>query len=122
MTWADLMTFENCRIEQSASQLQQFASTPSSRKMTSSRYLSAASPFHHISNSELRAARRARSGADFVSKISVVVEEMDEPLLWLELLVAASIVKAEAMQAFKNESDELLRFFSTSLMTAKANP
>jgi four helix bundle protein len=66
--------------------------------------------------------RRARSGADFVSKISVVVEEMDEPLLWLELLVAASIVKAEAMQAFKNESDELLRFFSMSLMTAKANP
>ena len=27
------MTFENYRIEQSASQLQQFASTPSSRKM-----------------------------------------------------------------------------------------
>jgi hypothetical protein len=47
---------------------------------------------------------------------------MDEPLLWLELLVAASIVKGEAMQAFKNESDDLLRFFSMSLMTAKANP
>jgi four helix bundle protein len=68
-----------------------------------------------------RAACRARSGADFVSKISVVVEETDETLFWLELLVAASIVEAEAMQALRDESDELLRIFSTSLTTAKAN-
>ena len=68
-----------------------------------------------------RAACRARSAADFVSKISVVVEEADETLFWLELLVAASIVKAEAMQALRDESDELLRIFSTSLTTAKVN-
>jgi len=68
-----------------------------------------------------RAARRTRSAADFVSRISVVVEEADETLFWLELLVAASIVKAEAMQALRDESDELVRIFSTSLTTAKVN-
>ncbi len=62
-----------------------------------------------------------RSDTDFISKISVVVEEMDETLFWLELLVAASIVKAEAMQALRDESDELLRIFSTSLTIRKAN-
>jgi len=68
-----------------------------------------------------RAARRTRSAVDFVSRISVVVEEADETLFWLELLVAASIVKAEAMQALRDESDELVRIFSTSLTTAKVN-
>ena len=67
------------------------------------------------------AACRARSAADFVSKISVVVEETDETLFWLELLVAASIVKGETMQALRDESDELLRIFSTSLTIAKVN-
>src|ERR1700730_3409559 len=42
-----------------------------------------------------RAACRARSAADFISKISVVVEEADETLLWLELLVEGKLVRAE---------------------------
>jgi four helix bundle protein len=39
-----------------------------------------------------RAACRARSAADFISKISVVVEEADETLFWLELVVEANLV------------------------------
>jgi four helix bundle protein len=38
-----------------------------------------------------RAACRARSSADFISKISVVLEEADETLFWLELLVEAQV-------------------------------
>ena len=38
-----------------------------------------------------RAASRARSAAEFVSKISIVVEEADETLYWLETLLEASI-------------------------------
>ena len=36
--------------------------------------------------SNYRAACRARSDAEFFSKISIVVEEADETLFWLELL------------------------------------
>ena len=36
-----------------------------------------------------RSACRARSAADFISKISIVLEETDETLFWLELLVDA---------------------------------
>jgi four helix bundle protein len=41
-----------------------------------------------------RAACRARSRADFISKISIVVEETDETLLWLELIVEAGLAPA----------------------------
>src|SRR5690349_14908818 len=42
-----------------------------------------------------RAACRARSKAEFVAKIRIVVEETDEAVLWLELLVESGIVLSE---------------------------
>jgi four helix bundle protein len=40
-----------------------------------------------------RAACRARSTADFVSKITIVEEESDESLFWLELILEADLLK-----------------------------
>jgi four helix bundle protein len=68
-----------------------------------------------------RAACRARSAADFISKISVVVEEADETLFWLELIVEAKLVPAKVVESLIIECEELLRIFSASLATAKAN-
>src|SRR5438034_5414665 len=41
-----------------------------------------------------RAACRARSAADFISKISIVTEEADETPFWIELLVDTKLVDA----------------------------
>ncbi|HSH40477.1 MAG TPA: four helix bundle protein [Chthoniobacterales bacterium] len=68
-----------------------------------------------------RAACRARSAADFISKISVVAEEADETLFWLELLIEAELVKAQLLQSLMSECGELLKIFSASLATAKRN-
>jgi four helix bundle protein len=68
-----------------------------------------------------RAACRARSRAEFISKMAVVVEEADETAFWLELVVDAKIVAATAMSALHDECEELLKIFSSSLATAKAN-
>ena len=68
-----------------------------------------------------RAACRARSAADFISKISIVAEEADETLFWLELTVEANLVPAKAMASLVMEGEELLKIFSASLATAKAN-
>ena len=68
-----------------------------------------------------RAACRAKSDADFISKMGTVVEETDESLLWLELLEDAGICATRLVEPLKAESDELLRIFSTSLNTAKRN-
>ena len=68
-----------------------------------------------------RAACRGRSKAEFISKLGVVVEEADETDFWLELLVDAKVVAAPSVIALRNECRELLRIFSSSLATAKAN-
>jgi four helix bundle protein len=68
-----------------------------------------------------RAACRARSAADFISKIRIVVEETDETLYWLELAVEANLVPAKGVESLLVEREELLKIFSASLATAKAN-
>ena len=57
-----------------------------------------------------RAACRARSAADFISKIGVVVEEADETLFWLELIVDSKIVEAIMVDPLKVECEELLKY------------
>jgi four helix bundle protein len=66
-----------------------------------------------------RAVCRAKSGADFISKMATVVEETDETLLCLELLEEAEILPAEKLKNLKCKADELLRIFSRSLSTAR---
>ena len=68
-----------------------------------------------------QAVCRARSTADFISKISIVAEETDETLFWLELLVEAELAKKSLVKALMSECDELLKIFSASLATAKRN-
>ena len=68
-----------------------------------------------------RAASRARSKAEFISKLGVVVEEADEMLFWLDLLVDSVLVGLEIVEELRNECHELVRNFSSSLATAKSN-
>jgi len=68
-----------------------------------------------------RAACRSRSAGDFISKISITVEETDETLFWFELLLESGLVKGSVLQALMTECDELLRILSKSLATAKRN-
>jgi four helix bundle protein len=66
-----------------------------------------------------RAVCRAKSQADFISKLGTVVEEVDETLLWLELFVEAEVCPPDKVKALQGEADELLRVFSSALGTAK---
>jgi four helix bundle protein len=66
-----------------------------------------------------RAVCRARSKADFISKLGVVLEEADESLFWLELLVEADIAPSESIKLSINEANELVSIFVKSLRTAK---
>ena len=68
-----------------------------------------------------RAACRARSKAEFVAKLGVVLEEADETVFWLELLVEGDIVKVDRMQELIRESNELLAIFAASKRTATGN-
>ena len=66
-----------------------------------------------------RAVGRARSKAEFISKIGVVVEEADETVFWLEMLVETNIVPMKKMNDLLNEANELLAIFAASQRTAR---
>jgi four helix bundle protein len=66
-----------------------------------------------------RAVCRARSTADFTSKLGLVLEEADETLFWLELLVDASIVRRETINVPLDEANQLVSIFVASLRTVK---
>jgi four helix bundle protein len=66
-----------------------------------------------------RAACRARSKAEFISKIGVVVEEADETVFWIDILGATAILSAEKLCVIAKEADELLAIFAASQLTAK---
>jgi len=66
-----------------------------------------------------REASRARSKKEFVSKLEGGLAELDETDYWLELLVKAGIVDADRMKSLRDETNELLRIFATSIRTAK---
>lgn len=66
-----------------------------------------------------REACRARSPAEFRSKMGVVEQELDETQLWLELLVESGVVADERMKELLGEVDELLRIVVSSINTSK---
>jgi four helix bundle protein len=66
-----------------------------------------------------RAVCRARSTADFVSKLGVVLEEADESLFWIDLLVESGAVHPDNIASVRNEANQLVAIFVASLRTAK---
>src|SRR5215471_5353478 len=66
-----------------------------------------------------RAACRARSRADFISKMGVVEEECDETLYWMELLIDAGIVKRARLASLIKEGNEILALVVASRKTAR---
>ena len=66
-----------------------------------------------------RAVCRSRSKAEFISRMSVVVEEADETVFWLELLTETSIIAEARLSELLGETNELLAICAASLRTAK---
>ena len=66
-----------------------------------------------------REACRARSNAERQSKLGIVEGELDESLLWFELLVEAGIVSEAKLTSLRIETEELLKIMVTSIRTIK---
>ena len=68
-----------------------------------------------------RSACRARSRADFISKLSIVEEEADESLFWLEIIKEMEILYAPFMDSLMTENDEIIAILVSSIKTARRN-
>lgn len=68
-----------------------------------------------------RAVRRSRSKAEFVAKIGIVVEEIDETIFWIELMADTEIFKKARLKDLLTEANELLAIFAASQRTARSS-
>ncbi len=66
-----------------------------------------------------RAACRAKSNADFIYKIEVVIEEADESMYWLEVSEEAGLLTKETTYPLIKEANELVSIFVSSIKTIK---
>jgi len=66
-----------------------------------------------------RAACRAKSRADFISKMGTVEEETDESMFWMELLIESNLVQEQLLKDLMSEAQELLAIIVSSIRTVK---
>ena len=64
-----------------------------------------------------RAACRSRSDKEFIAKISITVEELDETLFWLELLQRAQWMDKETYQEMEKNWSRYVAIMSRSRNT-----
>lgn len=70
--------------------------------------------------SNYRAACKARSAAEFVSKIGTVEEEADESAFWMEM-IEGKMLKPARVQPLLREAEELVAIMGASRLTASRN-
>jgi TIGR02436 family protein len=66
-----------------------------------------------------RAACLGKSDKDFLNKLKMVEEELDETLYWLELIIESGLVKQELLDDLMKENHELLKIIVSSITTMK---
>jgi four helix bundle protein len=66
-----------------------------------------------------RAACRAKSAADFISKMGTVEEETDESIYWMELLIDSGLIPQTVVYELQQEGEELLAIVVSSIKTTK---
>jgi four helix bundle protein len=71
---------------------------------------------------QYREAARAKSNADFISKIEGSLQELEETEYWLELLGESGLFPENSLMTVKKETGELKGIFVSVVRNTKANP
>jgi four helix bundle protein len=66
-----------------------------------------------------RAALRGKSRADFVNKITIVLEEADETDVWIEIAKRHGLVPAKRVDRLQTEAVELTKIFNATRVTSR---
>jgi len=66
------------------------------------------------------ADRRRTQTSDVVAKLSIVEEEADESIYWIELLAEAGLVAPNHVDSVKKEANELLAMTVASIKTLRS--
>ncbi|KYC42493.1 four helix bundle protein [Scytonema hofmannii PCC 7110] len=66
-----------------------------------------------------RSACRGKSTADVIAKLSIVEEEADETIYWLDLIVESGLLSLEKVTKLKSETNEILAMTVASIKTLR---
>ena len=66
-----------------------------------------------------RAACLAKSDKDFINKMKMVEEELDETCHWLEIIMRSDIMPVARLKPLHQESSELLNIIAKSVITTR---
>jgi four helix bundle protein len=66
-----------------------------------------------------RAACLGKSDKDFINKLKMVEEELDETLYWLELIEETGLINKNLIVDLMNENQELLKIIISSINSMK---
>ena len=69
-----------------------------------------------------REAHRARSDAEFISKLGDYLKELEESSYWLELLVDSDLVSAARLTPLQDECNQLIAILTTISKKVKSHP
>jgi four helix bundle protein len=69
-----------------------------------------------------RAACRARSRAEFISRLGVVEEEADESAYWMEMIIEAELIKPSLVKPLLAEANEIVAIITSSRISAARKP
>lgn len=67
-----------------------------------------------------RAACIGKSDKDFLNKLKMVEEELDETIHWLEIISDSNMIKADKLTDLSQEANELYKIIVSSIVTLKA--
>jgi four helix bundle protein len=66
-----------------------------------------------------REATRGRSVGEFISKLEVALQELEETSYWLELISESGVMKPERLSELQHEANELTAIITTCVKRAK---
>ena len=68
-----------------------------------------------------RATQRAKSKADYIYKLEIVIEEADKTMYWLEVMSETRLIDTKIASALIKEANELVSIFVATVKTTKTN-
>ena len=68
-----------------------------------------------------RATCLSQSKKSFIAKLSIVIEESDESLFWLQFIIDEKLIEKKLINSLLNEANELTAIFISSRKTANMN-
>ena len=68
-----------------------------------------------------RSACRARSRADFISKLGIAEEEADESMFWMELIIESGLVPKSKLESLLDEANQITAIIVASRKTGSGH-